>query len=100
MPPPYMSIPLPDDWQRDSYVTLAIRNNDTTLRRIDNLIQQYAHNEGNSAAARFRRQCLACDLYFTLDYWLKSYRTNFQMASGRADTVEALYRCVVDRLCG
>jgi hypothetical protein len=95
-----MNIPRPEEWQRDSSVTLAIRNNDTTLRRVDNLLEQYARNEGASAAARFRRQCLVCDLFFTVDFWLKTYRNNFHMASGRADTVNALYRCVVDQLCG
>jgi hypothetical protein len=100
MPPPYPRIPSPQEWQSDSSVTLAIRNNDSTLRRIDNLIEQYEHNEGNTPAAAFRRHCLVCDMFFTVDYWLKTYRSDFSMASGRADTVNALYRCIVDLMCG
>jgi hypothetical protein len=99
MPPPYLSIPRPEDWQTDSYVTLAIRRNDTVLRRIDNLLLQHARNEGNSLEAQLNRQCVLCNLYFTIDYWLKIYRTNFHMASGRADVVNALYKVVVDELC-
>ncbi len=90
----YTEIPPAAKWQQDSSVSLAVRGRDVILAQIDALIEVYG---------RFRTVpkglVIACDLFFTLDYWLKIYLTNPQMEKGRARAVQALYECVAYMLC-
>jgi hypothetical protein len=90
----YTEIPPAAKWQQDSSVSLAVRSRDVVLAQIDVLIETYG---------KFRTEpkglVVACDLFFTLDYWLKSYPTNSLMEKGRARAVQALYECVAYMLC-
>jgi hypothetical protein len=90
----YASIPSKKQWLSDSSVTLAVRTNDPVLHHIDMLLEHYDRQryEPNSSV-------VACDLFFTLDYWLKIYRGNSKMEKGRAPAVQALYECVAKELC-
>lgn len=91
----YASIPSKKQWLHDSSVTLAVRTHDTVLNQIDTLLELYderRHAPSSSA--------IACDLFFTLDYWLKVYRSNAtKMEKRRAPAVQALYECVATELC-
>lgn len=89
----YNTIPSLQTWKTDSSVTFATRANDTVLSRIDELVDAY-----NRAADDGARIYIASDLFFTLDYWLKVYKTSSGMEKGREPAVMALYKCVVDQL--
>jgi len=90
----YYAIPTLAQWQKDSSVSLAVRKHDVILVRIDQLLDYHDAVRGKPHAS-----VVLCDLFFTLDYWLKTYRTNRHMEKGRAPSVQALYECVVDELC-
>lgn len=90
----YTSIPTLDRWRSDSSVVLAVRKADPILHRIDGLIAAY--HEASASCANG----IVCDLYFSIDYWLRSVKTNRNMAKGREPAMAALYRCVVNLLCG
>jgi len=90
----YQMMPTLKQWRADSSVTLTIRNKDSGLCRIDALL-----NEFYSPGPLYVGHVITCDLYFTLDYWLKSYSTNATMNAHRAPAIQALYVYVVGRLC-
>jgi hypothetical protein len=90
----YTTIPTLAKWQSDSSVALAVRNSDTVLSRIDFLVSAF-----NGAPASAGRG-IVCDLYFSIDYWLKYVKTNRNMEKRREPAMMALYKCVVDFLCG
>lgn len=89
----YNDIPSLSTWKSDSSVRLAIRTNDVALTRVDELMD--AFNRAPDAGARIY---IACDLFFTLDYWLKIFKSNQKMEKGREPAVMALYKVVVDKL--
>lgn len=90
----YAAIPTQKQWLHDSSVTLAVRSSDTILKRIDALVGFYDSYRGKATAS-----VVACDLFFSLDYWLKIYRGNPHMEKGRAPAVQALYERVAHELC-
>lgn len=89
----YNDVPTLEQWKRDSSVTLATRANDSVLVRIDELVDAVARAPDDGA-----RTYIVSDLFFTLDYWLKVYKTGRGMEKGREPAVMALYKCVVDEL--
>ena len=89
----YNNVPTLEQWKRDSSVTLASRASDTVLVRIDELVT--AVNRTRDAGAR---NYLVSDLFFTLDYWLKEYKTGRGMEKGREPAVMALYKYAVEDL--
>lgn len=90
----YDKLPSYSTWQSDSSVTFAIRKNDIVLHRIDKLLENYWITKDTSKKFIFLN-----DLYFTLDYWLKSYKTNSRMEKGREPSIFALFARVVEELC-
>lgn len=90
----YTATPTLDQWKKDSSVSLATRSDDALLTRIDTLIDEY-----HKAADAMVKATLRVDLYFTLDYWLKAYKTTKGMNKGREPAVYGLYKYIVDRLC-
>jgi hypothetical protein len=90
----YDSIPSLSRWQQDSSVALAIRKNDIVLARIDALLDHYVRTTDSA-----QRLIFVSDLFFTLDYWLKMYRTNTRMEKGRLPAVQALYEATAYALC-
>lgn len=90
----YTDIPALEKWKKDSSVTLASRSKDVILARIDELVDAVGR-----AADAGARLYLVSDLFFTIDYWLKIYKTNPSMERKREPAVMALYKCVVDELC-
>ncbi|HEX5420344.1 MAG TPA: hypothetical protein VFY39_10120, partial [Gammaproteobacteria bacterium] len=91
----YKSIPTLNQWRSDSSVTFAVRKQDIILDRIDKLIGLYR----SKSAQGYKDLVIACDLYFTVDYWLKIYKTHPKMDKDRAPAVQALYESVVRTLC-
>jgi hypothetical protein len=89
----YETIPTLAKWQSDSSVMMATRQSDPILSQIDALIGAFHEARGG-----FRRP-IALDLYFSIDYWLKSYKTNPAMENGREPAMMVLYKCVVEFLC-
>jgi hypothetical protein len=89
----YNDIPQLSAWKKDSSVALAWRSNDPVLKRIDELVQAYSLAPDGGA-----RLYIGCDLFFTLDYWLKVYKKKSKMEKGREPAVMALYKCVVEKL--
>ncbi len=92
--PSYLTIPSQSKWRSDSSVAFAVRGQDIILERIDKLIGLY-----RSKKANYKDMVIACDLFFTIDYWLKTYNNNPRMEKGRLPQVQALYACVVKTLC-
>jgi hypothetical protein len=90
----YDKLPSYSTWQKDSSVTFAIRKHDIVLDRIDGLLEHYWTTKDSSQQFIF-----LCDLYFTLDYWLKVCKTNTRMEKGREPAVFALFARVVEDLC-
>ena len=90
----YTRIPTLTVWQADSSVPLTVRRADPVLHRIDILVQ--AFNEG----ALYLMRGVACDLYYSVDYWLQHVKTNPGMDRRRLPAMNALYAVVVDFLCG
>src|SRR5207253_8019605 len=70
-----------------------VRRGDIVLDRVEALI--LAHN---SAINEYAALIQACDLFFTLDYWLKWYKINGSYEVNQAPTVTTLYGMVVERL--
>lgn len=89
----YNQMPGLEKWLHDSSVTLAFRNSDPILKDIDYLI----------ASANKRadlKEIVLCDLFFSLDYWLKVYRSHpKKMEARRSPAIFALYQFVVRELC-
>jgi hypothetical protein len=91
----YHTIPTLSQWLKDSSVRLAVRKDDQILIYIDSLLEYYDKVRGKPNSS-----VVVCDLFFTLDYWLKIYRTNSRyMEKGRAPAIQALYERVVAELC-
>jgi hypothetical protein len=90
----YREIPTEAQWLKDSSVKLAVRSKDQILTSIDSLMGAYHKYRHDPKAS-----VILCDLFFTLDYWLKIYRTNSKMERARAPVIQALYECVVGMLC-
>lgn len=90
----YNTIPTQAQWLKDSSVRLAVRSHDPILKRIDTLLGYLESLRGQP-----NYPVVVCDLFFTLDYWLKIYRSNRHMDKGRAPAVQALYERVVKVLC-
>jgi hypothetical protein len=89
----YTTVPTLAQWRSDSSVALATRSSDVILSRIDALVSAF-----NERPREF--QVIVCDLYFTIDYWLKYYKTNSKMEKGREPAMMVLFKVVVDYLCG
>jgi hypothetical protein len=89
----YRTIPTLAQWRSDSSVTLGTRSSDVILSRIDALVAAF-----NERPREF--QVIVCDLYFTIDYWLKYFKTNSKMEKGREPAMMVLFKVVVDYLCG
>src|SRR6266700_6966316 len=87
--PKYSAIPSLSQWRSDSSVAFATRKTDKILDYIDALLGQYKHR-----ALGWEDIVVLSDLFFTLDYWLKIYKTNLQMEKSRAPSIQALYECV------
>jgi hypothetical protein len=92
--PRYTRIPTLSAWQSDSNVLLAIRRTDTVLHRIDTLVSAF-----DEAPLHLMRG-IACDMYFSIDYWLQHVKTNRNMDQRREPAMRELYLAVVDFLCG
>ena len=89
----YTSIPTLSQWKSDSIVALVTRKNDKILSYIDTLLGQYQHR-----AKGYEDMVVLSDLFFTLDYWLKIYKTNLQMEKSRVPAIQALYEVVAQVL--
>src|SRR5437764_13303528 len=90
----YNNPPSLEQWKSDSSVGLATRKTDIILARIDSLMD--ALWKAPDAGAQLY---VGCDLFFSLDYWLKTYKWNRKMESDRLPAVQALYEWVVGFLC-
>ena len=90
----YGNWPSLEQWKKDSSVTLATRNDDVLLRRID-MLMEAAWKCPDDAATLF----VGTDLFFTLDYWLKTYPNHAKMKKERQPAVQGLYEWVVHYLC-
>jgi hypothetical protein len=90
----YSDIPTLETWKKDSSVALAVRSKDQILTRIDELVDACGKAADGGAWLY-----LATDLFFTLDFWLKTQKTNSNLEKGREPAVMALYKCVVNWLC-
>jgi hypothetical protein len=72
----------------------VFRKDDIVLHRIDELL---AHRwKAKDAAKRF---IFLSDIFFTADYWLKSFPTNPRMEKKREPAVRALYAVCAEELC-
>ena len=91
---PYKTMPPSSVWRTDSSVTFAVRKSDAVLDRIDGLLEHYWTSNDNC-----QRLIFLCDLFFSLDYWLKTFKTNSRMEKGREPAVRALYACAAESLC-
>jgi len=89
----YLAFPPVEAWKKDSNVTLATRAKDTVLIRIDELLDLIKRSGDGSTTAY-----LTCDLFFTLDYWLKEFKKNSNMEKGREPAIMGLYRFTVEEL--
>jgi hypothetical protein len=67
---------------------------DTVLNRVETLLDLY-----QGSADDYTRLVKACDLFFTLDYWLKYYQSGPSYEKGQAGGVQLLYGMVVSILC-
>ena len=90
----YNNPPSLEQWKKDSSVTLAVRNDDPILRRID-VTMEALWKAPDGATQLF----IGSDLFFTLDYWLKISLTNPKMEKKRQPAVQALYEWTVNYLC-
>jgi hypothetical protein len=90
----YETLPSLHKWQGDSSVALKVRHNDVVLKRIDNLLEHI--HAAKSSADRF---IFLSDLYFTTDYWLKTFPGNALMEKGREKAVHALFTRAAFDLC-
>lgn len=90
--PTYTGIPTVSQWKSDSSVTFAIRRTDVVLSRIDNLMAEYFDRPS-------QRLVTLCDLYYSINFWLSSLRTNREMDKGREPAMQALFATVVRELC-
>ncbi len=90
----YSDVPSLAKWQQDSSVAFAIRSQDVILQHIDSLIRVYDMCRDEPPGL-----VVACDLLFSLDYWLKSYPKNPVLHKGRAPHIRALHACVALKLC-
>src|ERR1041385_6372527 len=70
------------------------RRGDGVLDRVDELLR--LHNSGTS---QWGSMVHACDLFFTLDYWLKWYKTGGSYETDQAGNVTELYGTVLRLLC-
>lgn len=86
-PKAYTATPTLAQWQKDSSVSLARRGDDTILTRIDELIGAY-----ETCGSGYARLQLKSDLFFTLDYWLKVYKSKPGMSKGRQPAIYELYK--------
>src|SRR5436190_17463850 len=71
------------------------RRNDIVLNRVEELISFH-----NGCQEEYLQLAYECDLFFTLDYWLKYYNSNSALYEGdQLGVVQALYLEVVNMLC-
>lgn len=90
----YNAVPSHTKFQSDSSVSFAFRKDDIVLHRIDGLLE--AHWTSKDPAKRF---IFLSDIFFTADYWLKSFKTNLNMEKKREPAVYALYAICAEELC-
>lgn len=83
----YTTTPTLEQWNKDSSVALARRQDDTILTRIDALLGEYGPHR--SAYSKIQ---LESDLFFTLDYWLKVHGKTPGMDKGRRPAIYELYK--------
>lgn len=93
----YRDIPTIEAWKKDSSVAMATRSKDAVLGRIDALVE--ACGKAEAAGDGGQWVYLACDLFMSLDYWLKVHTRNAAMEKKREPAVMALYKCVAEWLC-
>lgn len=103
MPPVYTTIPSASQWKKDSSTLLSRRADDPLLGQIDEALDFFAL-DGQDRLTReqkkFAQNDIACDLFFLLDQWLKTFRTARCVDKGREPAIQALYRCTAEHLCG
>lgn len=103
MPPVYPTIPSSEQWEKDSSTLLSRRADDKLLVQIDKAIADLPF-EGNDDLSRdqikYAQNDVACDLFFLVDHWLKTFRTARGADKRREPAMQALYRCVAQHLCG
>ncbi len=96
----YRTVPTQRQFQKDSSITFAIRNDDLILKRIDWLLGEYEQvlrAEGPDLASA--RRVTLCDLFLTGNYWIKSYhRKNPAMKAERYPAVLAAFEAAVNEL--
>lgn len=90
----YGSIPTYSKFQSDSSVAFEFREHDIVLARMDGLLKH--RQKTNDASLRF---LYLSDLFFTADFWLKSYATNKNMCKGRQPAIYALFAACAEELC-
>lgn len=88
----YTNVPSVSRWKSDSSVTLAMRKSDVVLARIDHLMEKYHARPG-------QRMVTLADLFFSVQYWIKSVPANRNMEKGREPAMRALYAVLVRELC-
>jgi hypothetical protein len=93
MAPVYAAIPSLDQWQRDGSVAFAIRSHDPILDNIDKL------QALRKPKAPYFGLSAASSLFFSVDYWLKTYPTDKRLDKERVPAVEALFKGVANFLC-
>jgi len=102
MPPVYPTIPTSEQWEKDSSTLLSRRADDKLLLQIDQAIADFPF-EGNDDLSRgqieYAQNDVACELFFLVDYWLKTFRTARGADKRREPAMQALYRCVAHHLC-
>jgi hypothetical protein len=92
----YDRIPTVAQFKKDSSVTFALRGNDRILSHLDWLLERFHSNHGPNV---FRPHVIACDLFVTANYWIKSYhQNNPRMLKERYPAVLALFASTVDQL--
>jgi hypothetical protein len=84
----YQTIPHVNTWKSDSKILIGSRTKDRFLTRIDNLVKALG-----TCADEGEKTCLQAELYFATNYWLRNFRRNRSMSSGRESTVRDLFRC-------
>lgn len=92
----YSEIPDSDTWAKDSSVMLAIRKNEPSLLRIDQLLEMYRFAPKNKPGVW---GLILCDLFLTIEYWF-SMREKFKgkVNEGRLPAMRALFEVTVAKL--
>ena len=91
----YQTLPTLDQWKRNSSVALAIRNNETGLKRIDELVMRIG--QGTNHVETYGP--LLIDLFLSINYWFAERKDRpGRVHEGRLPAMRALFAFVVDQL--